>query len=86
MEATIPKRRPSYGQGWWRSLVSLDHAVIVVAVLALGVLVLFPLVMLLLQALFPAGMLPLQVFVEAFQTPSNYQAIADSVTVGVVVS
>ncbi len=85
MEATIPKRRPSYGQGWWRSLVSLDHAVIVVAVLALGVLVLFPLVMLLLQALFPAGMLPLQVFVEAFQTPSNYQAIADSVTVGVVV-
>jgi len=69
----------------WRRQVRLDRVVIGVAMACLVVLIAFPLAMLLIQAIFPAGQTPFQPFGDTFAARSNYLAILDSIVTGLVV-
>ncbi|HXL60158.1 MAG TPA: hypothetical protein VN959_05720, partial [Mycobacterium sp.] len=66
----------------WRRQVRLDRVVIGVAMACLVVLIAFPLAMLLIQAIFPAGQTPFQPFGDTFAARSNYLAILDSIVIG----
>jgi len=69
----------------WRRHVSLDRIVVAVAMVCLVVLIVFPLLMLLIQALVPAGAAPLSPFRDTFATFSNYVSIVDSIGMGLAV-
>jgi iron(III) transport system permease protein len=73
------------GLSRWRGQRGLDRLSIAVAMACLAVLIVFPLVELLIQAVFPAGQRVLQPFADTFATPGNYVAIVDSVGIGLVV-
>ena len=64
---------------------AIDRLAIGAAVACLGVLIAFPLLELLIQALFPADEPALRPFVDMLTQPSNYVAIVDSVGIGVAV-
>ena len=69
----------------WRRHVSLDRVVVAVSMACLAVLIVYPLLMLLIQAIVPAGEAPLRPFLDTFATFSNYVAIVDSIGMGLVV-
>jgi iron(III) transport system permease protein len=69
----------------WRSLRSLDRVAIGVAIACLGVLIAYPLLELLLQAVLPAGEAPLRPLADTLTQSSNYIAIIDSVGIALVV-
>ncbi|HYM50666.1 MAG TPA: iron ABC transporter permease [Candidatus Limnocylindrales bacterium] len=83
--AAAPELRTHARGDAWRRHLALDRIVVAVALACLAVLIVFPLAMLLMQAVFPAGAVPLGPFVETFSTPSNYIAIIDSIGIGLVV-
>ena len=69
----------------WRGQRGLDRLAILVAMGALAILIVFPLVELLAQAILPAGQSILQPFRDTFATSGNYIAIVDSVGMGIAV-
>lgn len=69
----------------WRRHLALDRVVILIAMICLGVLIVFPLAELLLQAMFPPGTIPFSPFRNTFATSANYVAIFDSIVIGIVV-
>ncbi len=69
----------------WRSQRALDRLIIAVAMACLALLIAFPMAELLIQAVFPGGRAILQPFHDAFATPSNYEAILNSIGTGLAV-
>lgn len=69
----------------WRTQRGLDRLSILVAMGCLAVLIVFPLLALVLQAVFPAGQALLQPFRDALEARGNYVAIVDSVGIGAIV-
>lgn len=76
--------QPAAG-GVWRRQLRLDRVVIAVSVLLLLLLIVFPLAMLLIQAIFPSGQTPFRPFGDTFAAKANYVAILNSVGMGLAV-
>ncbi|MBF6604009.1 MAG: iron ABC transporter permease [Chloroflexi bacterium] len=85
MSAVTPSRTLVGTISRWRTQRGLDRLAILVAMGSLAVLIVFPLVELLQQAIIPAGQSVLQPFRDTFATPGNYVAIVDSVGIGLAV-
>lgn len=85
MSAVTPSRTFVGTISRWRTQRGLDRLAILVAMGSLAVLIVFPLLELLQQAIIPAGQSVLQPFRDTFATPGNYVAIVDSVGIGLAV-
>ncbi|MHB8459262.1 MAG: ABC transporter permease [Candidatus Limnocylindrales bacterium] len=85
MSAVTPSRTFVGTISRWRTQRGLDRLAILVAMGSLAVLIVFPLLELLQQAIIPVGQSVLQPFRDTFATPGNYVAIVDSVGIGLAV-